>query len=99
MSPLHILHLEDNLIDGELVHSVLEAAGLACAIERVETRADFQAALEHKRFDLIISDFTLPSFDGMSALEIARNKSPGIPFIFVSGTIGEEVAVDSLKQG
>src|SRR5437867_6087449 len=99
MSPLHILHLEDNPTDGELVQSVLEAAGLACAIERVETRAEFQKALEQARFDLIISDFTLPSFDGMSALEMARQKSPGIPFVFVSGTMGEEVAVDSLKQG
>ena len=99
MSPLRILHLEDNPTDGELIRSVLEAAGLACTFERVETAADFQAALERKRFDLILSDFTLPSFDGMSALKVARQKSPGIPFIFVSGTIGEEVAVDSLKHG
>src|SRR5437016_898035 len=54
MSPLRILHLEDNPTDGELIRSVLEAAGLACTFERVETAADFQAALERKRFDLIV---------------------------------------------
>src|SRR5882724_174502 len=99
MSRLNILHLEDNPTDGELIQSVLHAAGISCVIERVETRADFQAGLEQKRFDLILSDYTLPSFDGASALELARQKSPEIPFIFVSGTIGEEVAVDSLKRG
>src|SRR5438477_8847564 len=99
MSGLNILHLEDNPTDGELIQSVLQAAGISFVIERVETQADFVAGLEQKRFDLILSDYTLPSFDGASALELARQKSPDVPFIFVSGTIGEEVAVDSLKQG
>src|SRR6266478_3005850 len=99
MSRLNILHLEDNPTDGELIQSVLQAAGISFVIERVETQADFLAGLEQKRFDLILSDYTLPSFDGASALELARQKSPDVPFIFVSGTIGEEVAVDSLKQG
>ena len=99
MPSLHILHLEDNSTDAILIRSVLQSAGIDCAIERVETRSDFEAGLEQGRFDLIISDYTLPGFNGMSALEIARRKSPDVPFIFVSGTIGEEVAVDSLKQG
>src|SRR6266498_2007326 len=86
MSRLNILHLEDNPTDAELIQSVLHAAGISCVIERVETRADFKAGLEQKRFDLILSDYTLPSFDGASALELARQKSPDIPFIFVSGT-------------
>src|SRR5205814_3194965 len=99
MPSLHILHLEDNSTDAILIRSVLQSAGIDCAIERVETRSDVEAGLEQGRFDLILSDYTLPSFDGASALELARQKSPDVPFIFVSGTIGEEVAVDSLKQG
>jgi PAS domain S-box-containing protein len=97
--PLNILHVEDNPADAELVQSLLESEGIACAVKRVQTRTDFVAALERDGFDLILSDFTMPSFDGWSALEIARLKAPGVPFIFVSGTIGEEVAVDSLKEG
>ena len=96
---LRILHLEDNPADGELIQSMLEAGGIASTIQRVETPADFKAALDQGCFDLIISDHTLPCFDGLSALELARQKHPEAPFIFVSGTIGEELAVDSLKQG
>jgi two-component system cell cycle sensor histidine kinase/response regulator CckA len=96
---LRILHLEDNPADGELIQSMLEAGGIATKIQRVETRADFEAALDQRCFDLIISDYTLPCFDGLSALGVARQKHPEVPFIFVSGTIGEELAVDSLKQG
>src|SRR6266540_6506211 len=96
---LRILHLEDNPADGELIQSMLEAGGIASTIQRVETPGDFEAALDQGCFDLIISDHTLPSFDGLSALGIARQKHPELPFIFVSGTIGEELAVDSLKQG
>src|ERR1051325_8118306 len=96
---LRILHLEDNPTDAELIQSMLEAGGIASSIRRVETRAEFEVALKQERFDLIISDHTLPSFDGLSALGIAREEFPELPFIFVSGTIGEEVAVDSLKQG
>ena len=96
---MQILHLEDNPTDAELIHSMLEAGDIASTIQRVETPADFEAALDQGCFDLIISDHTLPSFDGLSALALARQKHPEVPFIFVSGTIGEELAVDSLKQG
>src|SRR5207244_6727162 len=99
MSELHILHLEDNTTDAELIQLALQKAGIGCDIKRVETRSEFQASLEHRQFDLIISDFTLPAFDGMTALEIAHEKCPEVPFIFVSGTIGEDLAVDSLTQG
>src|SRR5947207_12239718 len=78
---------------------MLEAGGIASTIQRVETPAEFEAALNQGCFDLIISDHTLPCFDGLSALGLARHKHPELPFIFVSGTIGEELAVDSLKQG
>jgi len=66
---------------------------------RVETRAGFIAALEQKSFDLIFSDFTMPGFDGREALSIARQKCPDTPFLFVSGTIGEDTAIETLKSG
>src|SRR5438093_3140135 len=96
---VRILHLEDNPSDAELIQTTLRARGIPCAVTRVQTRDDFETALAPNRFDLIISDFTLPFFDGMSALAIAGKKSPDTPFIFVSGTIGEEVAVEALKRG
>jgi two-component system, cell cycle sensor histidine kinase and response regulator CckA len=99
MTALRILHLEDNLMDADLVQLKLQAGGLSCSVKRVESRADFRVELEQKRYDLIISDFTLPAFDGRSALEMARQICPEVPFIFVSGTIGEEVAVECLKLG
>ncbi|PYJ55604.1 MAG: hybrid sensor histidine kinase/response regulator [Verrucomicrobia bacterium] len=99
MSALRILHLEDNAPDAELLRAVLERQGVDCAIRRVETREAFEAALEREQFDLIISDYTLPSFDGLSALRIAGQKRPELPFVFVSGTIGEEAAVESLRRG
>jgi PAS domain S-box-containing protein len=96
--PLRILHLEDDPLDGELIRRMLLASGMVRELVRVETGAAFAAALEQP-FDFILSDFTLPSFDGMSALKLAHEKLPDAPFIFVSGTIEEELAVESLKQG
>jgi formate hydrogenlyase transcriptional activator len=98
-SPLRILYLEDDPNDAELVHAMLETDGVVCHVTRVETRADFQASLEQDGFDLILADYTLPSFDGISALKIAVEKHPELPFIFVSGTLGEEVAIEALKIG
>ncbi len=98
-SPLHILHLEDDPNDAALVQSTLEAAGIVCVTTRVQDHDGFVAALEGGGIDLILSDFTLPAFDGLSAAEIVRNKWPGIPLILVSGTLGEEQAIDSLKSG
>jgi signal transduction histidine kinase len=97
--PLHILHLEDDPNDAALVQVTLEAEGITCAITCVENHDDFVAALEHGGIDLILSDYTLPAFDGMSALKIAQAKWPAIPLIFVSGTLGEERAIDTLKSG
>ena len=98
-SALRILYLEDNSGDAELVQETLEVERISCGITRVETEADFIASLEQSRFDLIFADYTLPSFDGMSALQIARQRRPDVPFIFVSGTLGEEVAIDALTVG
>jgi PAS domain S-box-containing protein len=96
--PVRILHLEDNALDGDLVREFLVAEGLDAAIDRVWTREAFSAALD-ERYDLILADHRLPNFDGEAALVIAREKAPRIPFIFVSGTLGEEVAVEALKRG
>ncbi|MFS0513836.1 response regulator [Nostoc sp. UIC 10607] len=99
MNFLRFLLLEDSLLDAELVQVILTEGGINCELIRVETGADFLAALEKETFDLILADYALPSFDGISALEIARNRSPEIPFIFVSAALGEELAIEALKNG
>jgi signal transduction histidine kinase len=96
---LRILHLEDNPVDAELIHATLAAEGIACEAMRVETRGGFVDAIEGGRFGLILADYNLPAFDGISALAIAREKSPDVPFIFVSGSLGEEAAIETLKSG
>ncbi len=96
---LRILYLEDDPKDAELVQETLAGDGIACELTRVETQADFIASLEQGGFDLVLADHTLPTFDGMSALSIAQRNWPDLPFIFVSGTLGEEVATEALKVG
>ena len=96
---LHILHLEDDPNDVTLIQSVLKSEGIACEVTCVQNRKDFVAALEHGGIDLIFSDFLLPSFDGLSALAIVRDRWPAIPLILVSGSLGEEAAIDALKSG
>jgi signal transduction histidine kinase/DNA-binding response OmpR family regulator len=97
--PLRILHLEDSPKDAELIEATLAGEGLACEVALVDTREDFLAALEQGGFDLILVDYGLTSFDGLSALRIAKEKCPLVPFILVSGTVGEELAIESLKLG
>jgi two-component system, cell cycle sensor histidine kinase and response regulator CckA len=96
---LRILHLEDDPNDVELVHSMLEDGGIHCQTTTVQTRPDFAAALARGETDLVISDFALPAFDGLSALDMTRAQYPELPFIIVSGTLGEELAIESLKRG
>ena len=98
-TPLRILHLEDNPNDVELIRETIIAQGIDVEIVDAATRADFVAALEKGTYDLVLADYTLPSFDGLSALIIVREKFPDLPFIFVTGTMGEEKAVDTLKKG
>src|SRR6202049_3611504 len=98
-SPLRILYLEDEPRDAELVQETLASNGIRCHVTRVQTEADFIASLQQGGFDLILADYTLPSFDGLSALKFAMKACPDVPFIFVSGTLGEEVAVEALKIG
>ena len=98
-APLRILYLENDLADAELVQETLEADGIACELTRVEAEGEFRAALQRGGFDLILADYTLPAFDGLSALRIVRQQLADVPFIFVSGTLGEEVAIDALQTG
>src|SRR6266571_3847048 len=97
--PLRILHLEDDPNDVELVGATLEADGLDCDRKVTSTREEFVSVLEQGNPDLVLSDFSLPGFDGLSALEIARRRSRDLPFIIVSGTLGEEAAIESLRSG
>lgn len=96
---LRVLHLEDDLDDAELIKATLNAEGIECDAVRVETRDDFIASMTCTAFDMIFADYSLPSFDGLEALAIAMNMCPDAPFIFVSGKMGEELAIDTLKSG
>ncbi|MBI5191463.1 MAG: PAS domain S-box protein [Nitrospirae bacterium] len=96
---LRILHLEDDPLDAALVSTRIEAEGLAFEVVHVDDRDGFVGAVEGGRFDLILADYSLPAFDGVSALAIAQEKCPGTPYIFVSGNIGEEYAVECLRKG
>ena len=96
---LQLILVEDNPPDAEIVARHLTRAKLHFAIHRVETEAELVAALSAHRPDLIISDFSLPQFDGLRALEVAAALCPHTPFIFVSGTIGEERAIEALRRG
>lgn len=99
MPQLRFLLLEDDPLDAEVVRATLSADGIEPDIQRVETQAAFVAALETDRFDLILCDYRLPGFNGLTALELAMNLAPEVPFIFVSGVLGEERAIDAVKRG
>ena len=97
--PLNILHLEDNPRDTDLMTATLRAQGIECEVLRVDTRDAFLSELHNRRYDIVISDVSLPGFDGISAQKIWQDQRPTIPFIFLSGTFGEEVAIERLKEG
>ncbi len=94
-----ILILEDVPADAELMERELRHGGLRFTTQCVQTRDDFSNALEKFVPDLILSDYSLPHFDGLSALAIAHEKHPDTPFIFVTGAMGDELAVETLKKG
>jgi PAS domain S-box-containing protein len=105
-SPIRILHLEDDPEDAELALETLRAAGIGCDVERVATAAAFEAALERGHpaasdapFDLVLADDVVPGFDGKRALALARRVRPDLPYIVLSGVIGEEQAIDLLHAG
>jgi PAS domain S-box-containing protein len=96
---LRILHLEDDPRDTELMVAALRDADINCDVVRVDTREEFVAKLADQRFDVVISDVSVPGFDGIAAQAVWQQQRPTIPFIFLSGTFGEEVAIERLKEG
>ena len=97
--PLRILILEDVPMDAELVEYELARASIPFEARCVDTREDFVGALDDFRPDLILSDYTLPRFDGMAALRLARERVPSVPFLIVTGSVNEETAVGCMKAG
>jgi two-component system cell cycle sensor histidine kinase/response regulator CckA len=98
-TPVRLLHLEDNPKDAELIHDRLEVAGLASDILWVNNRRKFEEALVRTTFEVILCDFNLPDYDGISALSLARKKQPDVPVIVISGSLNEEEAVRCLHLG
>src|SRR6266850_7467556 len=98
-TPLNLLVLDDNALDAELEVSELRRSGYDCDWRRVQTRDEFTAALDKADFELILADYNLPDFDGLSALRMLRERDLQIPFILISGTLGEERAIESVKTG
>jgi CheY-like chemotaxis protein len=97
--PFRILMVEDSAPDAEFMVKELKRAGVRFDAHRVETAVEFRRELEEFQPHVILSDFSMPRFEGMEALAIVRRSHPDIPFIFVSGTLGEEYAVRALKNG
>ncbi len=97
--PIRLLLLEDSQLDADLIVAALRHELTQVAIEHVQDRAGFVAALDQAAPDLVLSDYSLPQFDGFAALALTRERAPGVPFIFVSGVLGEEIAIESLRRG
>lgn len=100
-STLRVLHLEDNLLDHELVKAMLEEGELpwACVVKQVDAEEDFRRELSDFAPHLVLSDYSLPSYDGLSAFEYVRRYYRHMPFVIVTGAMGEEVAVETLRRG
>ena len=98
-SAVRVLLLEDSAIDAELLNGQLQRLPRRYEVERVASRRAFEAAVARGGFDIILADYSLPDFDGFTALGIAKARVPDVPFIFISGVVGEEFATDALKDG
>jgi two-component sensor histidine kinase len=98
-APFHLLLLEDNQLDADLIEAALRRELAAIEIVHVTDRDGFLAALAGQKPDLVLSDYSLPQFDGFAALALVRERHTDLPFIFVSGVLGEEIAIESLRRG
>jgi two-component system cell cycle sensor histidine kinase/response regulator CckA len=98
-APIRVLHLEDDPDDAELILHSLRSSGLACDVIRVDTQTDFEARLRDFKPHIVLADHNLPTFNGSAALKLSLERDPDLPFIFVSGKVGEEWAVDVIRQG
>ena len=99
MTPLRVLQVEDTEDDAALVQRALTRAGYDVFARRVDTADGLRSELHQSEWDLVIADYTMPGFSGTKALAIVREQHPDLPFIFVSGTIGEDTAVAAMKTG
>jgi DNA-binding NtrC family response regulator len=97
--PIRIVLVEDDADDAELMRARFAEAGLRCELERVESSPTFRAALGRGDVDLVLADYSLPRFDGVAVLELARALRPDIPVVLISGVIGEDLAIETLKLG
>src|SRR5580658_2742566 len=97
--PIRLLIAEDSEDDCDLLVRELRRGGYDVKFERVDTAVALQSACDSQEWDLIISDFSMPQFSGVDALALVRKKRADVPFIFVSGTMGEETAVDAMRNG
>ncbi len=98
---IRVLHLDDSPMDAELVALALKMQHdeFSATIQYVQSKEQFIAALEKRDFDIILSDYRMPDFDGEQALRLAQERCPGIPFIMVTGELGEELVIETLKRG
>jgi two-component system CheB/CheR fusion protein len=98
-TPVRILHVEDDVADARLIQEHLRRSGIDAAITLVASREDFEGTLSDRPFDLVLCDYHLRGFDGLEALELVRKRSPQVPFILVTGALGDERAVELLRKG
>lgn len=99
MKLINILLLEDNLFDAELIELEIARSNLPYRITRIDTQSDFVEAIRNSQYDVILSDYSLPEFDGMTALQLTQEITPETPFIIVTGSLSEETAADSIRRG
>src|SRR5712691_13036447 len=97
--PLRVLNVEDSERDAELLHRHLSRAGYDLTLERVDTAEAMRAALETARWDVILCDYSMPQFNSLRALSVLKEMDLDLPFIIISGTVGEAVAVEAMRAG
>ena len=97
-SGLQVVLLEDDPSDAELIQVELQRSDMQVQWRHVATESGFREAIAHAAPDLVLADYTLPGFDGLAALKILRDRWPDVPFVFVSGSLGEERAIEALKN-
>ena len=98
-NPLRVLHLEDSPRDADVIRHKLDVEGVSCDITLVTTKDGFEGALTRELFDLVLCDYNLPGYDGVTALTYAQQVRPDVPVILISGTVGDEEAVRCLQLG
>ena len=97
--PLRVLIVEDNADDAALLVRVLRRGHYDLTWERVDSSAGLQAALRRQTWDIVISDYSMPQFNGLSALQVVKAHDDNLPFLLVSGTVGEDIAVNAMRAG